>query len=64
MQMDKGVNMCIIQVYTPIAGAEEEEVEHFNKELDEVVQKQKEYYTILMGDFNAKVGKESLPTKR
>ncbi len=33
MQIDKGVNICILQIYAPTAGAEEEEVEHFYKEL-------------------------------
>ena len=47
----------IIQVYAPIADAEEEEIEHFYDSIDSVIRECKRHeINIFMGDFNAKVG--------
>ncbi|MFH4973479.1 hypothetical protein AB6A40_000188, partial [Gnathostoma spinigerum] len=44
--------------YAPTSKSEDEEVEEFYSELDTALQN-KSTYTVLMGDFNAKVGREN-----
>lgn len=45
--------MVIIQIYTLTSRAELDEIEKFYEDLEQVLQSEKEYYTIIMGDFNA-----------
>lgn len=48
----------IVQVYAPTSESDEEDVEHFYSDIRKALkQTRKEETTILMGDFNAKVGK-------
>ena len=58
MKVDKNTNLLIIQVYAPTTVAEEKITEEFYKLLEETYEKEKEYYTIIMGDWNAKIGNE------
>lgn len=64
LEIGSKVNLLIVQVYAPTMQAEEEEVEEFYEQLFELVDKEKEYYTVVMGDFNAKIGKEEVKIKR
>ena len=55
------VNILLIQVYTPMANADEEEIEDFYEKLGDVKQQYKgQDFIIVMGDFNAKVGEQRL----
>ena len=46
----------IVQVYAPTSNSEDEDVEEFCKELEDSFNR-KSTYTIVMGDFNAKIGR-------
>jgi len=46
----------IVQVYAPTTAHEDEEVEEMYDELAEIVDNKTTHYTIVMGDFNAKIG--------
>ena len=58
LQLDtKPVKKNIIQVYAPTADKPDEEVESFYKDVEKLMKMTKnEEITLLMGDFNAKVG--------
>lgn len=63
LKTDKG-NMNIIQVYAPTADKEEAEAEKFYTELDDIFRSIKNNeITIVMGDFNAKVGSGKVGTQ-
>ncbi len=57
VKIDNKIKMKIIKVYAPTAGAEEAEIEKFYQDLGSTITEEKEYYNIIMGDFNAKVGR-------
>ena len=50
--------MCIIQVYAPTSDHDDDEVEQFYEDITKALEEHKASYTIVMGDFNAKVGKQ------
>ena len=45
----------IVQVYAPTTSHADEETDNFDNTIDNILEKQT-HYTIVMGDFNAKVG--------
>ena len=45
----------IVQVYAPTTSHSDEETDNFYNTIDKILEKQT-HYTIVMGDFNAKVG--------
>ena len=54
----KPFNISIIQVYAPTIDADEEEMEKFYDQINNVkAQCKSQDIVIVMGDFNAKVGK-------
>jgi len=55
---EKPVNLCIVQVYMPTSGHTDEEMEMYEK-IDELIDSETKNkdYTIVIGDFNAVVGK-------
>ena len=54
----KPMNICIIQAYAPTTDHGDEEVEAFYTEIDQAHQQTKsDDIVIIMGDFNAKIGK-------
>ncbi|XP_023213818.1 craniofacial development protein 2-like [Centruroides sculpturatus] len=58
----KPVNLSIIQVYAPTTEATEEEIEGFYEKLQETVNNlPKKDALFILGDWNAKVGKEETP---
>jgi endonuclease/exonuclease/phosphatase family metal-dependent hydrolase len=56
IKINKKYNVKIIQVYALTTAHEEEEVEEMYDELAEIVDNKTTHYTIVMGDFNAKIG--------
>lgn len=58
----KPVNLTVVQAYSPTSVAEEEEIDEFYQLLEETVNNTpKKDALILLGDFNAKVGRMSTP---
>ena len=63
MKINENTFIRLIQVYAPIKDAPEKEIDEFYERLDKVIENDKEYYTIVMGDFNAIIGNESTKQK-
>ena len=53
----------IVQVYAPAISHSNEETDNFYNPIDEILEKQA-HYTIVMGDFNAKVGVQTNTSER
>ena len=49
-------HLNIIQAYLPTSSHDDQEVENVYEEIDNLVTNSKAHYTVIMGDFNAKVG--------
>ena len=62
LRLGKKSTLKVIQVYAPTTVCEEDELEEFYREIDESL-KETTTYTVVMGDFNAKIG-EKLAVKR
>uniref|UniRef100_A0A914W5Q0 Metalloendopeptidase n=1 Tax=Plectus sambesii TaxID=2011161 RepID=A0A914W5Q0_9BILA len=56
INLQKQQTLCIIQVYAPTSAADDEEIERFYDDLEEEINK-RSTYLVVMGDFNAKVGR-------
>ena len=56
LNIQNKVNMTIIQIYAPTMEATDEEKENFYKKLEKTIQEEKEYYNVIMGDWNSKIG--------
>ncbi|KAK6752033.1 hypothetical protein RB195_003449 [Necator americanus] len=50
-------SISIINCYSPTSAADESELDAFYEELEEVVRNEKSFYKLVVGDFNAKLGK-------
>ncbi len=59
IKINRTTKMCIIQVYAPNMSAEEGDIDAFYNQLQETYTKERELYTLVMGDFNAKIGNDS-----
>ena len=58
----KPFNITVIQVYAPTSNAEEAEVEQFYEDLQDLLeQTPKKHVLFIIGDWNAKVGRQELP---
>jgi hypothetical protein len=57
MKINSKYQLQIIQVYAPITSHDDDEVEEFYEDITSVLENNKSFYKIIMGDFNAKVGK-------
>jgi len=57
IRINERYNLRILQVYAPTSTSEEEEIENFYEDLEKAINSKKEKFTIIMGDFNAKIGK-------
>ena len=59
---DKPFNITIIQVYAPTSNAEEAEVEHFYKDLQDLLElTPPKDVLFIIGDWNAKGGSQETP---
>ena len=58
----KPFNITVIQVYAPTSNAEEGEVEEFYEDLQDLLeQTPKKDVLFIIGDWNAKVGRQETP---
>ena len=55
-KLSKKFNLKIIQVYAPISARTDKELESFYEEETQAFDHRKTQQTIIMGDFNAKIG--------
>ena len=59
----KPFNITVIQVYAPTSNAEEVEVEWFYEDLKDLLElTPKQDILFIIGDWNAKVGSQEIPT--
>ena len=58
IRLNKMYTLKVIQVYAPTSKSSDDEIEHFYDDISKILDEEKTKYTILMGDFNAKVGKK------
>ncbi len=58
LKVEGNIKILLVQIYAPTAGADEDEIKKFYKDLQKVLQKESIRYIIIMGDWNAKVGNE------
>lgn len=56
LQLTDKDQICIIQVYAPTSDYDDEAVEAYYEDVNKAIEGNKSKYTIVMGDFNAKVG--------
>lgn len=54
--LGQDIKLPVIQCYAPTFEAKEANKASFYLALQETIEKQGEFYTLIMGDFNAKVG--------
>jgi len=60
LKINERYSVQIFQVYAPTAASSEEEIEEFSQTLGSEHDKEDHYYKIIMGDFNARVGKQEV----
>ena len=56
VKLNSKYSVKIIQVYAPTSAYSDEVVEGMYEEINELMDKVTTQYTIVMGDFNAKIG--------
>lgn len=56
IQLNKKYSLKIIQAYAPTSDHTEEDIECFYEDISSAIQDEKSHYTLLIGDFNAKIG--------
>ncbi|XP_060517971.1 uncharacterized protein LOC132696860 [Cylas formicarius] len=64
LRVNKRYTCKIIQVYAPTTEHEDEEVEEFYEEINQVLNNNTAHYVLMMGDFNAKIGIRSDPQEK
>jgi len=60
IQLKGKEKLCIVQVYAPTTDHDDEEVEQFYEDIAKAMEEYKSSYTLVMGDFNAKVGTQQI----
>ncbi|XP_072033057.1 craniofacial development protein 2-like [Amphiura filiformis] len=50
-------HLCVVQVYAPTSEYEDEAVEEMYEDVSKAMEESRATYTIVMGDFNAKIGR-------
>jgi exonuclease III len=58
LKINQRYKMKIIQVYAPRTSYEDQEVIEIYQQIENLLKDEKTYFTIIMGDFNAKIGKK------
>ena len=59
IKLNTRYNLKIIQVYAPTCSHSDEEIESFYEDVHLASERTKSHFTIIMGDFNAKIGKKT-----
>ncbi len=59
LDVGKNTKALVISVYVPTLGAEVQDLDKFYEELDNTLNKHREYYNFLLGDWNAIVGSKT-----
>jgi exonuclease III len=59
LRITKRYSLKVIQVYAPTSAHSDDEVEAMYEDISRVMHTSKTHYTVVMGDFNAKLGKRS-----
>ena len=57
IRLCKRYTLKVIQVYAPTSQSSDDEIESFYDDITQVMDQEKTKYTLVVGDFNAKVGK-------
>lgn len=57
LKINERYNLDIIQVYFPTSSHSDDEIEEFYQDLQELLDSSKSHYKMVIGDFNARVGK-------
>ncbi|KAL0818444.1 hypothetical protein ABMA28_016488 [Loxostege sticticalis] len=57
LRVSKRYSLKVIQVYAPTSKHPDEEVEVMYEDISRAIHKSKTYFNVVMGDFNAKLGK-------
>ena len=60
---NRQIQLKIVQVYAPTTSHSDEETDNFYNTIEKILEKQT-HYTIVMGDFNAKVGGQTNTSER
>ncbi len=58
IEIDKNTRLLVVQIHAPTMDATETESEEFYRTISEIIREEKETFIAIIGDFNAKVGKE------
>ncbi len=56
IEVDRGTTLMIAQVYAPTMAADEKEIENFCTNVQQTLLKEREYYNLITGGWNAKIG--------
>ncbi|XP_063635113.1 uncharacterized protein LOC134805838 [Cydia splendana] len=59
LRISKRYSLKVIQVYAPTSSHSDDEVEAMYEDVSRAIHTSKTYFTVVMGDFNAKLGKRS-----
>ncbi|EFN65839.1 Craniofacial development protein 2, partial [Camponotus floridanus] len=60
LRLNQRYILQIIQAYAPTSTAQDEDIERFYEDLIEARSTEKAHFTIMMGDFNAKIGRQTM----
>ncbi|KAL0893365.1 hypothetical protein ABMA27_014952 [Loxostege sticticalis] len=58
LRVSKRYSLKVIQVYAPTSKHPDEEVEVMYEDISRAIHKSKTYFNVVMGDFNAKLGRQ------
>ena len=59
MRINKRYSLQVVQIYAPTSSAKDEDVEKLYEDVSKARKAEKSNLTVIMGDFNAKVGQKS-----
>ena len=58
LRLSKKYSVKIVQVYAPTSAHDDEEIEDMYEEINQLLDSTNSHYTMVIGDFNAKIGKQ------